>query len=59
MRDADGRCHAPRIVQIVNRAAGAKPGLTLGLVVELHRDTDDVVTLLGKQGRGDGRIDAA
>jgi hypothetical protein len=59
VRDADRRRHFAGIVQIVERAAAAEGGLTLGLVVELHRQTNHVVTLLGEQGRGDRRVDAA
>ena len=33
--------------------------LAAALVVELHRQTDDVMTLLGEQGRGDRRVDAS
>ena len=51
--------HAPRVVQVVERAAGAEAGLTLALIVQLHRQTDHVVTLLGEQGRGDRRIHPA
>jgi hypothetical protein len=46
MRNANGARHPSRVVQIVNRAAGAKPALPLGLVIELHRHTNHVVTLL-------------
>ena len=34
-------------------------GLSLALVVELHRQTDDLVTLLGEQRRGHRRVHAA
>ena len=54
------RRHAPRVVQIVERAAAAEADVCpLALVVELHRQTDDVVALLGEQRRGDRRVDAA
>ena len=33
--------------------------LAAALVVELHRQTDHVMTLLGEQGRGDRRVDAS
>ena len=63
VRDADGGGDPARVVEIVDGAAGAEralPGLgDLAVVVELHRHTDDVVTLLGEQGRGHGRIHAA
>ena len=52
------RRHASRVVQVVERAAAAE-ALVAALVVQLHRQTDDVMTLLGEQGRGDGRIHAA
>ena len=54
MRDADGRRHPARVVQIVNRAAAAeRPLAVLPVrdVVELHGQTDDVVALLDEQGR--------
>jgi hypothetical protein len=57
--DTDRRCHFPSIVQIVERTAAAEGGLPLALVVELHRQTNHVVTLLGEQGRGDRGVDAA
>ena len=59
VRDADSRCDAPRIVQIVDRTAAAERGLTLRLVIELHGQTDDVMALLGEQRRGHRRIDTA
>src|SRR4029453_18221861 len=57
--DTDRCCHFPSIVQIVERTAAAEGGLPLALVVELHRQTNHVVTLLGEQGRGDRGVDAA
>ena len=60
VRDVDGRGHAPRVVQVVERAAAAERVRSPSrLIVELHRQTDDVVALLGEQRRGDRRIDAA
>src|SRR5213075_1255103 len=59
VRDVDGGRHAPRVVQIVDRAAATERGLSLALVVQLHRQPDDVVPLLLEQGRGDRRVDAA
>src|SRR5207244_4399558 len=56
---AERRRHAPRVVQIVDRAAAAERGLSLGLIVELHRQADDVVALLGEERRSHRRIDAA
>ena len=63
VRNPDRRGHAPRIVQIVNRAAAAErapAGLRRSRrVIELHRQTDDVVALVGDKCRGHRRIDAA
>ena len=47
-------CRSSSVQQLPNDAS--RP---LGLVVELHRQTDDVVALLGEQRRGHRRIDAA
>ena len=52
------RRDAPRVVQVVDRAAGAEAA-ALALIVELHRHADDVVALLGEQRRGDRRIHAS
>src|SRR6476469_10260083 len=38
--DADGGGDPPRVVQVVDRAAAAERRLPLGLIVELHRQTD-------------------
>src|SRR5262245_35579621 len=58
------RGYAPRIVQVVERAAATElhtltrlPRASRG--VQLHRQTNDVMTLLGEQGRGNRRVDAA
>ena len=51
--DADGGCDASRVVQVVDGAAGPKGRLAFGLVVQLHGHTDNLVTLLGEQRRGD------
>ena len=59
MRDVDRGRHATRIVQVVERAAAAERRLSVRLVVELHGQADDVVTLLGEQRRGDRRVDAS
>ena len=53
VRKADGGCHAPRVVEIVQRAAAAEVRAGLALRIQLHGQTDDVVTLLGEQRRGD------
>ena len=57
---SDGR-DAPGVVQIAQRAAAAERlgAIGLALIVELHRDADDLVTLLDEQSRGDRRIDSA
>ncbi len=58
VREADEGCDATRIVEIVDGAAAAER-LIAPLVVQLHGQTDDVVTLLGEQSRGDRRVDAS
>ncbi len=57
VRYPDRGRHAPRVVQILNRAAAAERGVAVGpagIVVELHRHTNHVVALLGEQRRRDG-----
>jgi hypothetical protein len=52
--DADRGRHAPRVVQVVNRAAAAERPLAavaVRRVVQLHGQTDDVVALLDEQPR--------
>jgi hypothetical protein len=55
--NADRRGDAPGIVQVVDGAARAVRssgiGGAAGVVVQLHRHSDHVVTLLGQQRRGD------
>ena len=58
MGDPDGGGHAPGVVQVVDRAAGAE-ALAVALVVELHRDAHHVVARLGQQRRGHRRVHAA
>src|SRR4026207_2192252 len=58
-RGASGGGGAGGVVEAVEGAAAAEGGLSLGLIVELHRQTDNLVPLLRKQRRGHGRIDAA
>ena len=57
VRDADARGDTPRVVQVVDGAAGAEPrrlaGRALRLVVELHRQPDDLMALAGEQRGGD------
>src|SRR4029450_7537485 len=57
MREPEWRGNTPRVIQVVERAAGAEVALVLG--IELHGQTDDVMTLLGEQGRGDRGVDAS
>jgi hypothetical protein len=53
MGKAHLRRHTPCIVEVVKRAARSPRLLAATLIVELHRQTNDVMTLLGEQGRGD------
>jgi hypothetical protein len=53
VRKADDGGDAARVVEIVERAATAPRLLAAALIVELHRQTDNVMTLLREQGRGD------
>ena len=48
VRDVQPVGHAARVVQIVDRAAGAEARLALGLVVELHRHTNHIVARTGQ-----------
>jgi hypothetical protein len=50
---ADDGGHATGILQVVQCAARPPCLLAVALIVELHRQTDDVMTLLGEQSRGD------
>ena len=51
---------APGVVQIVDRLQQLPNDVCpSGLIVELHRQTDDLVALLGEQGRRHRRIHAA
>ena len=59
VRKTESGGHAPRILEVVERAARAPRLLAAALIVELHRQTDDVMTLLGEQGRGDRGVDAS
>jgi hypothetical protein len=51
VRDVEGRGHAPRVVKVIERAAAAERPVPVGLVIELHRYTDDLVALLDEQRR--------
>jgi hypothetical protein len=53
VRDVDGGGDAPRVVEIVERAAAPERRLPVALIVELHRHTNHVVALLGEQRRRD------
>ena len=61
--DAQLAGDAAGIVQIVDRAAGAETHLAIGVrsgvIVQLHREADDLVPLTSEQCGGDRRIDAA
>jgi hypothetical protein len=57
--DADLGGDAPRVVQVVDRTAGAEADLPLALVVQLHRQADDLMALLREQCGGDRRVDPA
>ena len=59
VRDAKPRRDAPRIVQIVDRAAAPEADVASALIVELHRQTDDVMPGLRHQRCSHGRIDTA
>jgi len=59
MREADVCGHTPRVLQVVERAARAPRLFPGALVIQLHRQTNHVMTLLGEQGRGDRRVDAS
>ena len=52
VRDAEAGSNPPGIVQIIERAAAPKRS-AVAVIVELHRQTDDVMTLLGEQSRSD------
>ena len=51
--------HAAGVVQVVEAAAGPERLGAVALVVQLHRQADDVVAGLDEQAGGDRRIDAA
>ncbi len=57
--DAEAGRDPAGVVQVVDRAAGAELRLPLRLVVELHRQTDDVMPLAGQQGGRDRGVDPA
>ena len=57
------RGDAPRVVQVVDGAARAEAhfavGVRSGVIVQLHRQADDLVPLTSQQRGGHRRIDAA
>ena len=59
VRNANRRGDAAGVVQIVERAAAAERRHAFGLIVELHRQADDLVALVREQGGGHRRVDAA
>ncbi len=50
--DIDGSRHPPGVVQVVERAAAPECPLAIGLIVELHRQADDIVALFDQHGGG-------
>ena len=50
--NADRGRDAAGVMQIVDRAAAAERRDAFGLIVQLHRHTDDLVALIREQGRG-------
>ena len=57
VRDAERGGRASRIVQVIERAASAELSFTRLLVVELHREPDNVMALLDQLCGGDRRVD--
>ena len=57
--DADAGGDAPRVVQVVDRAAGPEADLSLALVIQLHREADHLVALLRQERSGHRGVDAA
>ena len=57
--NAEPRGDVARIVNILPRAARAFAVRRFAVIVELHRDADDIVAFGGEQRRRDGRVDAA
>jgi hypothetical protein len=54
MRNADRGGDAARVIQVVERAAAAERDLAVRLIVQLHRQPDDVVPL-AREKRGGHR----
>src|SRR5262249_31101930 len=57
--DAETVGHAAGVVDVLAGTAAAAAPYRLAMIIELERDTDDVVALLLEQRRSHGRIDAA
>ena len=53
VRNAERARHAPRVVQVVDRAAAPEAEVSLPLVVQLHREADDLVPLRRELCGGD------
>ena len=52
MGDANDGGGPTRVVKVVERTTATETAHALALVVELHRQADHLVALLGEQGRG-------
>jgi hypothetical protein len=59
MRNAYMIGHPARIVDVLAGAAGSGTHHRLSMVIELERDAHHVIAFIGKNGGGDGAIDAA
>ena len=59
MGNAEPRGDVARVVDVLAGAAGALAVRRRAVIVELHRDADDVVAVARQQRRDDARIDAA
>ena len=59
MRKADAFGHAPRVEDVLTRAAGAFALHRRAVVVKLQGDANDVIPLAGKQRGDDGGIHTA
>ena len=51
--------HTSCVMQVVEAAATAVTGFSAALIVELHRQTDNLVARFGEKRRGHRGIDAA
>jgi len=59
MGNADPGSHAARVVQVVDRAARPETHLSIALVVQLHGQTDHLVSLPREERGRDRGVDAA